>query len=162
MRADIIKNTCYLVLVLTLSCNLYHMGAASSKTTSASGSVTSPRKSFRPNMSACHTLSHSVRADSEASGCTKLRVSSNTGFRVFFFTFVFRLPVLDLSGNKYTWNLIRDISTMPIALDGEPRGSPMSSTGNLAADIIMMMRTSTTENKVFIGKTRKKCKETNA
>ncbi|CAB0044885.1 unnamed protein product, partial [Trichogramma brassicae] len=39
--------------------SLCHVGAGSSNTTSASGSVTSPRKSFRPNMSACHTLSHS-------------------------------------------------------------------------------------------------------
>lgn len=91
-----------LEVILTLSCNLYHMGAGSSNTTSASGRVTSPKKSFRPNISACHTLSHSVRADSEANGCTKLRVSSNTGFRVFFLTFVFLLPALDLSGNKYT------------------------------------------------------------
>lgn len=86
--------------VLTLSCSLYHVGAGSSKTTSASGSETSPRKSFRPNMSACHTLSHSVREDSEASVCAKLSVSSKTGFRVFFFTFVLRLPAFDLSGNR--------------------------------------------------------------
>lgn len=40
------------------------MGVASSKTVPASVTITSPRKSLRPNMSLCHTDTHSARVSS--------------------------------------------------------------------------------------------------
>lgn len=46
---------------LTLSCRGYHCGRGSSKILFSSGIRTSPRKSLRPNMSECQTVSQSVR-----------------------------------------------------------------------------------------------------
>ena len=53
---------------LTLSCRLYHFGMESSRVCSAIGSITSPRKSFLPNMSECQTLSHRIRRSISSSG----------------------------------------------------------------------------------------------
>ena len=45
----------------TLSCRLYHLGDESSATICpAIGNITSPKKSFLPNMSECQTLIHNV------------------------------------------------------------------------------------------------------
>lgn len=36
-----------------------------------------------------------------------LRSSLKTGFKVFFFVFVLRLPLLDLSGRRYTFTYLK-------------------------------------------------------
>ena len=46
---------------LTLSCSGYHLSPGVSKTSWPKGRVTSPRKSLRPKMSECQTLSHRSR-----------------------------------------------------------------------------------------------------
>jgi hypothetical protein len=53
---------------LTLSDRLYHLGDGSSRASPAMGSMTSPRKSFLPNMSLCHTLIHMVRRSTSSRG----------------------------------------------------------------------------------------------
>ena len=49
------------LIIHTLSCRLYHLGDESSATICpAIGNITSPKKSFLPNMSECQTLIHNV------------------------------------------------------------------------------------------------------
>ena len=55
-------------IVRTLSCRPYHLGVGSSKIWPCSGSMSSPRKSLRPNMSLCHTVTHSVLRSTSDSG----------------------------------------------------------------------------------------------
>lgn len=88
------------ISTLTLSCNKYHCGCGLSNTRPCRFTVTSPRKSFRPNMSECQTVSHSDRDSRLLSDMWKRSVSSNVGLRVCFFTLVLRLPVFDLSGSR--------------------------------------------------------------
>lgn len=134
---------------LTRSWRGYHLGVGSSKILFSKGIRTSPRKSLRPNMSECQTVSHNVlvsrplrliwnwnmvayrpSSNSHAGnngggggGASKniyvleiwkwnvnltFNVSLNSGFSVCFFTFVFRFPLFDLSGNKYTFTYLKE------------------------------------------------------
>lgn len=88
------------IQILTRSWSVYHCGCGLSKTMPCKLMVTSPRKSFRPNISECHTVNHNVRVSKLFNGIKYLSVSSNTGFSVCFRTFVLRLPFFDLSGSK--------------------------------------------------------------
>ena len=119
---------------LTRSWSWYQCGVGSSKILPAKGSSTSPKKSLRPNISLCHTVSHNVRfsrSDKDAVNCKKMNVSecqsskcqerdyvngtfrfsSNIGDSVCFLTFVLRLPLLERSGNKYTLAYLIPVQT---------------------------------------------------
>merc|ERR1712130_110094 len=91
------------------SWRLNHLAEGSSKTCPAMGIITSPRKSFLPNMSLCHTDIHMVRLSTSFRGITNLSISSNIGLSVCFFTLVFLFPALLRSGNRYTFTYGSDL-----------------------------------------------------
>ena len=69
---------------LTLSCRLYHLEDGSSKTWPVIGIITSPRKSFLPNISLCHTLIHIVRLSTSFRGITnwkRMQFLQKTAFK---------------------------------------------------------------------------------
>lgn len=99
---------------LTLSCRGYHLRPGVSNTSYPRGRVTSPRKSFLPNMSECHTESHRVRVVTSDTVIVYFNVSSKDGFNEFFFTLVFLFPFLLRSGRRYTFTYLGITSRVSI------------------------------------------------
>ena len=86
-----------IVVRLTLSWRLYHLAAGSSKTWPAMGIMTSPRKSFLPNMSECQTEIHMVLLSTSPRGITNWNTETVMAW------LLLTLPT-NCSNDKRKWN----------------------------------------------------------